>query len=156
MTKTPPAITVCCKADGQTLLNISLHLSRAFSFQIEGASEELGHSLLNWKEAYLNCQDVPYHSIGPGTLFQQTVWKAMLQIPFGSTLSYGEVAAKINHPNAQRAVGSACNKNPFPLLVPCHRIIQANNRMGGFALNLEVKRRLLDFENSERFRSMRP
>lgn len=70
----------------------------------------------------------------------------MQKIPFGSTMSYQEVAQAAGSPRAARAVGGACNRNPFPLLVPCHRVIQANGKIGGFALDLEIKRRLLEFE----------
>lgn len=70
----------------------------------------------------------------------------MLRIPRGATMSYGEIAAKLNNPRASRAVGGACGANPIPLLVPCHRVLAANGRLGGFSGGLDWKRRLLAIE----------
>ncbi len=81
-----------------------------------------------------------------GTAFQQSVWKAMLKIPVGKTLSYSAVAAQIKRPNAVRAVGTACGANPVPLIVPCHRIVGSHGNLGGFGGGLPLKRRLLEAE----------
>ena len=81
-----------------------------------------------------------------GTPFQLRVWQALQQIPYGSTRSYGELAALLGKPGASRAVGMACNKNPLLLIVPCHRVIGANGKLTGFACGLEVKRYLLLLE----------
>jgi O-6-methylguanine DNA methyltransferase len=80
------------------------------------------------------------------TEFQKSVWRQMLKIPAGKTKSYGEVAAAIKNPKAVRAVGGACGANPIPVLVPCHRILAANNQLGGFGGGLEWKRKLLAAE----------
>lgn len=80
------------------------------------------------------------------TEFQKSVWKQMLKIPAGKTKSYGEVAAAIKNPKAVRAVGGACGANPIPVLVPCHRILAANKKIGGFSGGLEWKRKLLATE----------
>jgi len=77
------------------------------------------------------------------TEFQQAVWLEMLKIPGGQSRSYGEVAARIGHPKAVRAVGGACGANPVPVLVPCHRVVAANQKPGGFSGGLEWKRTLL-------------
>ncbi len=66
-----------------------------------------------------------------GTDFQKSVWKLMLEIPFGHTRSYGALAKDLN--SAPRAVGGACGKNPIPIIIPCHRILAANNAVGGFS-----------------------
>jgi len=84
-----------------------------------------------------------------GTPFQRRVWERIALIPSGQTRSYGELARDIA--NAPRAVGGACGANPYPLLVPCHRVIAANGALGGFArerggLLLTIKRWLLDHE----------
>lgn len=81
-----------------------------------------------------------------GTPFQLRVWQALQQIPYGSTRSYGELAALLGNPGASRAVGMACNKNPLLLIVPCHRVIGANGRLTGFACGLDIKRHLLSLE----------
>ena len=80
------------------------------------------------------------------TEFQKSVWREMLKIPAGQTKSYGEIAAAIGEPKAVRAVGGACGANPIPVLVPCHRILAANKKIGGFTGGLERKRKLLLLE----------
>jgi methylated-DNA-[protein]-cysteine S-methyltransferase len=82
-----------------------------------------------------------------GTEFQQKVWQALKEIPFGETRSYGEIAKRIGQPKASRAVGGANNKNPLPIFVPCHRVIGANGKLVGYAGGLEVKKTLLNVEN---------
>ena len=83
-----------------------------------------------------------------GTAFQWRVWKALQQIPRGTTLSYSEVAQKIGQPTAARAVARACATNPVALVVPCHRVIRDDGTLGGYRWGLERKRRLLDSEAS--------
>lgn len=80
------------------------------------------------------------------TAFQCAVWQAMQNIPSGETRSYGEIAREIGRPKATRAVGSACGANPIPVLVPCHRVLAAHHRIGGFSGGLEWKRTLLERE----------
>ena len=80
------------------------------------------------------------------TEFQQSVWRELLKIPAGQTKSYGEVATAIKNPKAVRAVGGACGANPIPVLVPCHRILAANKKIGGFSGGLDWKRSLLKRE----------
>ena len=80
-----------------------------------------------------------------GTLFQQRVWQALLTIPYGKTVSYGELARMVGCKSAQ-AVGQAVGANPIALLIPCHRVIAANNRLGGYTYGQEIKRHLLELE----------
>ena len=80
------------------------------------------------------------------TDFQKSVWRQMLKISAGKTKSYGEIAAAIKNPKAVRAVGGACGANPIPVLVPCHRILAANKKLGGFSGGLDWKRKLLAVE----------
>ena len=82
-----------------------------------------------------------------GTDFQKLVWKELQKIPYGKTKSYSEVAASCNNKNAQRAVGSACNKNPIMIIIPCHRVISKNGNLGGFAYGNKIKLKLLKIEN---------
>jgi len=77
------------------------------------------------------------------TDFQQSVWRALLKIGPGKTKSYGEIAAAIGKPKAVRAVGGACGANPIPVLVPCHRVLAANRKLGGYSGGLDWKRKLL-------------
>ncbi len=81
-----------------------------------------------------------------GTDFQITVWKTLREIPFGTTTSYGELAARIGRPKASRAVGAANGANPLPIIIPCHRVIGANKSLTGFGGGVETKRFLLDHE----------
>ncbi len=81
-----------------------------------------------------------------GTAFQQRVWNEVAKIPYGHTQSYSEVAAAIGNPKATRAVGMANNKNPLPILIPCHRVIGAQGKPVGYAGGLKIKEFLLDLE----------
>ena len=89
---------------------------------------------------------LPPLDLSGGTAFQRSVWQAMRQIACGQTRSYGEVALMIGKPKALRAVGGACGANPIPVLVPCHRVLAANKRIGGFSGGLNWKRTLLGRE----------
>lgn len=83
-----------------------------------------------------------------GTAFQQKVWAALRAIPYGGTASYGEIAARVGNPQARRAVGMANNRNPLPILIPCHRVLGADGSLTGYAGGLEVKRFLLALEGA--------
>lgn len=83
-----------------------------------------------------------------GTLFQLAVWKELQNIPYGKTTSYKEIAQKINKPKAYRAVGMANNKNPLPIIIPCHRVIGSNGKLIGYAGGLNLKNYLLELEKS--------
>ena len=83
-----------------------------------------------------------------GTPFQLAVWKELQNIPYGKTTSYKEIAQKINKPKACRAVGMANNKNPLPIIIPCHRVIGFNGKLIGYAGGLKLKNYLLELEKS--------
>lgn len=83
-----------------------------------------------------------------GTPFQLAVWKELQNIPYGQTTSYKEIAQKINKPKACRAVGMANNKNPLPIIIPCHRVIGSNGKLIGYAGGLKLKNYLLELEKS--------
>lgn len=83
-----------------------------------------------------------------GTPFQLSVWQALQKIPYGTTCSYGEIAAAIGNPKASRAVGMANNKNPLPIFIPCHRVIGANGKLVGYGGGLDIKKALLSLEQS--------
>ena len=88
--------------------------------------------------------DLPLHP--NGTEFQIKVWKALTEIPYGETRSYKDIAISIGNEKACRAVGMANNKNPIPIIIPCHRVIGANKKLVGYAGGLDLKERLLDLE----------
>ncbi len=87
--------------------------------------------------------DVDLHLTG--TDFQQNVWLALAAIPYGEVRSYGEIADEVGRPHAYRAVGNANGKNPWPVIIPCHRVVAAHD-IGGYAIGLDVKRFLLQLE----------
>jgi AraC family transcriptional regulator of adaptative response/methylated-DNA-[protein]-cysteine methyltransferase len=81
-----------------------------------------------------------------GTAFQKSVWQALRQVPAGQTVSYGELARRIGHPAAVRAVAHACATNPLAVLVPCHRAVRSNGALAGYRWGLARKKALLDRE----------
>ncbi len=81
-----------------------------------------------------------------GTAFQLEVWRQLTQISFGQTVSYSDIAQKIKNPKAVRAVGCANGKNPFCIIIPCHRVIKANGSIGGYAGGTMIKQQLLQLE----------
>lgn len=81
-----------------------------------------------------------------GTLFQKQVWQALCDIPYGTTWAYKDLAQAIGQPRASRAVGAANKYNPIMVMIPCHRVIQADGKIGGYAHGNAAKRWLLDFE----------
>ncbi len=83
------------------------------------------------------------------TAFQQRVLDELKRIPYGETRSYGDIAKAIGQPKAARAVGNACNKNPVPLLIPCHRVVGSTGKLTGYAFGLERKAQLLDMESQD-------
>lgn len=90
--------------------------------------------------------DLPLHY--SGTPFQQQVWSALQNIPYGETRSYADIAININNPRALRAVGQANNKNPIMIIIPCHRVINKNGTIGGFGCGIDAKKYLLTLEQA--------
>lgn len=85
-----------------------------------------------------------------GTPFQEKVWRSLLNIPYGTTKSYQEIAREIGNEKAVRAVGGAVHRNPLPLILPCHRVIGKNGSLVGFGLGLSTKKWLLEHERLEK------
>ena len=81
-----------------------------------------------------------------GTEFQKQVWLALCGIPYGETVTYGQIAAAVGRPRGTQAVGQAVGANPIPFLIPCHRVVGKNGKLTGFALGLELKEALLKLE----------
>jgi len=81
-----------------------------------------------------------------GTLFQLNVWKALCDIPYGTTVSYKDIAAAVSNPKACRAVGNANNKNPIPIFIPCHRVIASDGKLAGYGGGISIKEKLLKLE----------
>lgn len=119
------------------------------ALQISPLLARFGEELGRYFSGRLRDFSVPFRPCG--TAFRLAVWSELVRIPYGSTRSYGEVAFLIQNPRACRAVGSACNKNPLPLLIPCHRAVAAGGALGGFAYGTELKLRLLSLEAGGKF-----
>ncbi|WP_306211490.1 methylated-DNA--[protein]-cysteine S-methyltransferase [Actinoplanes sp. RD1] len=88
---------------------------------------------------------VPFELRG-GSAFERAVWGEIARIPYGEMVTYGAIATALGDPGAARAVGTACNRNPVPVIVPCHRVVGAGGKMVGFGGGLERKRLLLELE----------
>jgi methylated-DNA-[protein]-cysteine S-methyltransferase len=88
-----------------------------------------------------------------GTPFQLEVWSALLDLPYGTTSTYGQVAERIGRPQAARAVGAANGQNPVSIIVPCHRLVGADGGLTGYGWGLDRKRRLLEVEGADRIRA---
>ena len=89
-------------------------------------------------------------SLAPeGTVFQLKVWKELCKIPYGETISYGELARRIGIPKASRAVGLANRSNPIPIIIPCHRVIGSNGKLTGYGGGLPIKEKLLALEKRQ-------
>jgi len=84
-----------------------------------------------------------------GTPFQQRVWNELCKIPYGETISYGQLAQRIGNPNASRAVGLANGSNPIPIIIPCHRVIGSNGKLTGYGGGLPIKEKLLALERRQ-------
>lgn len=129
------------------LLNTKEHNPPADGFHVTGQTPNLS-PLRQWFSAYCQRIEEPFpYPIDLGQKsFMHEVLKAMLEIRFSEVMTYGELAQALGKPGAARAVGNACNKNPYPLVIPCHRVIRAGGKIGGFALGCEMKYQLLTFE----------
>jgi len=110
----------------------------------DAAFDDVRTQLEEYFAGHRRTLDLPLHP--SGTAFQQRVWTALLDIPYGETTSYGKTAAAIGAPTASRAVGLANGQNPIPIIVPCHRVIGANGALTGYGGGLDAKRWLLALE----------
>lgn len=97
------------------------------------------------KDGQLSSDEIVLHLYG--TDFQIKVWRALLEIPFGKTFTYSEIAMAINNPRALRAVGTAIGRNPVAVIIPCHRVLRSDGGIGGYYWGIEKKEMLLKWEN---------
>jgi len=105
------------------------------------------HPVALWLRAYFHGKQLPLPKVAPATSeFQKRLRRALLRIPFGEVRTYGDLAKELN--SSPRAVGQALGANPLPILIPCHRVVAAND-LGGFTGGLEWKRKLLVWEGAE-------
>ena len=111
------------------------------------ADEPMGdieREILRYLAGELIAIRLPYRAAG--TPFQQAVWEQLRAVPYGTTATYGQIAARVGRPGAARAVGGACGANPVPLIIPCHRAVAADGSLGGFTSGVWRKRLLIAIE----------
>ncbi len=127
-------------------------IARDLKQDLEEGDSSLLHKVANQLHEYFRGERYKFDiQINPqGTEFQRRVWQALLQIPYGSTSSYKEIASAIGAPKSCRAVGRAIGKNPIGIIIPCHRVKHANGSLGGFAWGTDIKLQLLELESSRR------
>ncbi len=137
-------IKVTVWTDENTVQRVALAPASTFSYHIHGPHLTLD----SYFESYLKGENPPLPplNLAPLTPFLKKVLYALATIPFGKSATYGELAAQIGSPRAARAVGGALGRNPFPLLLPCHRIL-AQGGIGGFSAGPNLKEKLLEYES---------
>jgi methylated-DNA-[protein]-cysteine S-methyltransferase len=113
---------------------------------VGGAAAEMAHELDLYFDGKLS-EFKTHIDITEGTPFQRSVWKKLLGIPYGKTVTYKEIAEKVGKPAAARAVGNAVGANPIPIVIPCHRVL-ASNGLGGYSGGINIKKDLLRVEGT--------
>jgi methylated-DNA-[protein]-cysteine S-methyltransferase len=147
-----PIQTLRLVSDGRSLIGLYMmsekHLLTPQGDWVEDGSvvpfPEAKQQLSAYFAGTLNEFDLPLQM--QGTLFEQRIWEALKTIPYGLTMSYGELALQIGQPKASRAVGLANGRNPISIIVPCHRVIGANGKLTGYGGGIERKQWLLNHE----------
>ena len=131
------------EADEACILAVHFkYISRTPNEVTQVATKQLREFILGKRKVF----DLP---LSPdGTDFQQSVWKQMIKIPFGKTKTYKDIALKTGGANYARAVGMACNKNPIPIFIPCHRVIGSSGKLIGYAGGLKLKKILISLEQN--------
>lgn len=130
----------------ETLLLLKLVKKIGEKNEISNFTHKVYQQICEYLDGERKNFDISY--IFHGTKFQEMVWLTLETIPYGSTMTYGEVAKYIGNPNATRAVGKACNANPIWLIVPCHRVIGKHHSLIGYAYGVNMKEKLLQIEQS--------
>lgn len=145
-----PVGTIVIESDGEALTGLR------FGEEKTPATLPVFDEVIRWLDDYFAGKQTENAVMGTktdgritvmpkGTMFQQRVWQALVTIPYGKTVSYGELARMVGCKSAQ-AVGQAVGANPIALLIPCHRVIAAHGKLGGYAYGQEIKKRLLNIE----------
>jgi len=146
-----PVGELIISADGKAVCSITNASPEDAAAPERTENELLANAAQQMREYFAGKRKAFTFPMSPrGTAFQKAVWDELLKIPYGTTATYGQIAAAIGNPNAARAVGTACNRNPIWIAVPCHRVVGADGAMVGYALGTGMKRALLDFEANEK------
>ena len=140
-------LRVVCRGEDLVAVHTGVQLSKSLPAQWRHEPDMAGPAITQLEEYFAGTRQTFDLSISlDGTPFQQTVWRALAAIPFGETIDYGELARRVGHSGAARAVGGANSRNPISIILPCHRVIGADGRLRGYAGGLDIKRSLLDHE----------
>jgi len=139
-----PLGNLSLKADGQAITEISFSENNADPKNSCAVLESCKEQLTAYFSGKLISFDLPLNP--EGTAFQQRVWAELLKIPYGETITYMELAMRIGDEKAIRAVGTANGRNPIAILIPCHRVIGAGNKLTGYAGGIWRKKALLELE----------
>ncbi|MFC1639574.1 methylated-DNA--[protein]-cysteine S-methyltransferase [Gemmatimonadota bacterium] len=140
-----PLTSLAVTTNGEVLTNIRFgkHAIRAPSSRLELlVANELREYFVGERKHFT------FPIEASGTEFNRTVWDLVARIPYGQTVTYGEIARDLGNSGAARAVGTANGRNPIPIVIPCHRVVAAGGKLGGFGGGLPLKRKLLDLECS--------
>ena len=137
---------ICVEDNGEKLVSVQLCEAAARS-NMSALTKRAINQLKEYFSGTRKSFDLPLEM--NGTEFQLKVWNELCNIPYGETRSYKDIAEKIGNPKAVRAVGGANNKNKLMIVVPCHRVIGANDSLTGYAGGIEVKKKLLELEQSK-------
>lgn len=140
ITATAEALEELRFIDSRQVAELVAESTPATSAVVRTTIQELSEYFLGQRRRFT----VPVRLVG--TSFQLKVWEALQRVPFGNAVSYGELARMAGTPRAARAVGNALNKNPVGIIVPCHRVLAAGGKLGGFGMGLPTKRQLLALE----------
>lgn len=153
-TYSSPLGPIVIESDGEALTGLRFCCEKVSAVPIEAPKEAVRTppiiaETIQWLDDYFAGKrpcNVP--RINPqGTAFQKRVWTALLTIPYGETVSYGEIARMVDCRSAQ-AVGQAVGANPIALIIPCHRVIAAHGKIGGYEYGIEIKKKLLELEGN--------
>ncbi|MCI8477686.1 MAG: methylated-DNA--[protein]-cysteine S-methyltransferase [Oscillospiraceae bacterium] len=137
-------LTIVCGEDGLRAIRFGRVPQPGAVEARTALSDQVSDQLEEYFAGRLRVFDLP---LAPcGTSFQQAVWAALLQIPYGEVRTYADIASAVNCPKGFRAVGAANHKNPIPIIIPCHRVVGSNGSLTGYAWGLACKQQLLDLE----------
>ena len=131
-------------------VKVAVMNSVALSHSIDADAKVLVETITQLKEYQAGQRhvfDIPL-DLSTGTPFQQKVWQALRQIPYGQTISYAQLALQVDNPKGFRAVAQANGRNPLSLIIPCHRVIASDGKLGGYTGGIEIKQTLLDIEQA--------
>lgn len=154
----PPLLGLYLVSDGENLLSVKfitslaekeqLHATLDPAHEMHALHRRAHDQLAEYFRGNLRTFELPLRL--EGTDFQVKAWQAMAAIPYGQVQTYGQLAAILGNAGMSRAVGMAANRNPIPVIVPCHRVVGAGGRMTGFASGVELKSYLLSHERRDR------